>query len=153
VVLARQALVPASAGANGAYEFVSPGFRLDKALDGRPLIASAVAGVSEIRDGSIDVVAALGGAGDVASIKRGHTPAITGELFDPSLADDAKRLFRISRGRAREVANLNEYEMLNNPDGIWNPGDPESNPFNLAHLRRGKTLIADAAGKQHPARR
>ena len=135
-------LVPTSAGANGGYEFVSPAFGMDSAPDGSLLVATTVGGISEIRGGATDNVAALGGASDVAAIGRGNMLAITSEPFAPSLEEDAQKLFRISRGNVREIADLYAFEMDNNPDG----GPLESNPFGLAHLGGGKALIADAAG-------
>jgi hypothetical protein len=145
-VLAGLTLLPASAGASDGYEFVSPAFGMDTAPDGSFLVASTVSGISEIRHGDTSLVAELGGASDVAAIGRGNMLALTSEPFDPAFEENAQRLFRVSRGNVTEVANLYEFEVANNPDGIWNPGDPESNPFNLAHLNGGKTLVADAAG-------
>lgn len=144
-MLAGLALLPTAAGADGGYPFPSPAFGMDVAPDGSLLVASTAVGISEIRGGNTSLVAELGGASDVAAIGRGNLLALTSEPFDPSLEPNAQRLFRISRGNATEVANLYEFEMAYNPDQIWNPGGPESNPFNLAHLNGGKTLVADAA--------
>lgn len=140
------ALLPAAVGADDAYEFTSPAFGLDTAPDGSLLVASTVAGVSEIRGGTSGLVAELGGASDVAAIGRGNLLAITSEPFDPVFEPGAQKLYRISRGGVTEVADLLQYEMDVNPDSVWNPLPPESNPFNLAHLNGGNALVADAAG-------
>jgi hypothetical protein len=52
------------------------------------------------------------------------------------------KLFRVSRGRARAIADLFAFEEEFNPDG----GVIESNPFDVAKLSGGKALVADAAG-------
>jgi len=125
---------------------LSPAFGMDTAPDGSLLVANTAEGIWEIRAGDTGLVAELGGASDVAAIGRGNMLALTSEPFDPVFEPTAQRLFRVSRGHVKEVANLYEYEMAYNPDQSWNPGEPESNPFNLAHLNGGKALVADAAG-------
>ena len=53
-------------------------------------------------------------------------------------------LFRVSKGSARKLADLQQYEVENDPAG---DGTAEgSDPFDLARMAGGKTLIADAAG-------
>ena len=64
--------------------------------------------------------------------------AVTSE-FAPG-AEQA--LYRVSQGRVKQVADILEFETAVDPadDGV------ESNPFDLARMDGGKTLIADAAG-------
>jgi hypothetical protein len=120
------------------YEFAGPVFGLTLAPDGSLLVADSGAGIVELRKGQGSVVAALPGVADVDAIGRGSMFAITGG----GEGDTAARLYRISRGNVREIANLGAFEAAVNPDG----GVIESNPFDVAALNGGQALIADAAG-------
>jgi hypothetical protein len=67
--------------------------------------------------------------------------AVTGK--DPAgLAETAQKLFRVSRGRVRALADLLAFEEAVNPDG----GEVDSNPFDVAALNGGEALVADAGG-------
>lgn len=74
----------------------------------------------------------------MAPIGRGDMFAVTGN-GDPVTG---WRLFRVSHGRTREIANLLDFETKVNPDG----GEIDSNPFDVAALSGGRALVADAGG-------
>lgn len=115
----------------------SPVFGITTAPDGSLLVADAGSGIVEIRKGSGSAVAPLFAVTDVAAVGRGDMMAITSAGF----GGDGK-LYRVSRGSVREIADILEFEARVNPDG----GIIESNPFDVAVLSGGSALIADAAG-------
>lgn len=121
----------------------APVFGLATAPDGSLLAAETFVGVTELRSGGTSLVAALGGVSGVAAIGRGDLLALTwgGNPGDPN----GQKLYRISQGGTRMIADLNAFEQAVNPDQIWNTLPPESNPFNIAQLAGGKALVADAA--------
>jgi hypothetical protein len=119
------------------YNFATPIFGLAVAPDGSLLVADEGAGVVELRKGEGHLIAELPGVTDVAPVGRGNMFAITG-----GQADTASKLFRVSRGGLRELADLAAFEANVNPDGAT----VESNPFDVAALSGGKVLVADAAG-------
>ena len=113
-------------------------FGIDAAPGGQLLVANAGKGIVDADTGA--VVAALPGVTDVAPIGRGDMLALT-STFAPN-AHGA--LFRVSKGSTRQLADLQAYEDQNDPAG---DGTAEgSDPFDLARLQGGATLIADAAG-------
>jgi hypothetical protein len=120
-----------------SYKFATPIFGLAVAPDGSLLVADEGAGVVELRKGEGRLIAELLGVTDVAPVGRGNMFAITG-----GQADTASKLFRVSRGGLRELADLAAFEANVNPDG----DTIESNPFDVAALSGGKVLVADAAG-------
>jgi hypothetical protein len=115
----------------------TPVFGLSTAPDGSFLVSDVGSGVLEVRKGASSPVASLPGATDVAAIGRGVMFAITSEGFGGD-----GRLYRVSRGGMREIADLLAFEEEENPDG----GIIESNPFNVAVDNGGRAIIADAAG-------
>lgn len=115
----------------------TPVFGLSTAPDGSFLVSDVGSGVLEIRKGSSSPVAQLPAATDVAAIGRGVMFAITSEGFGGD-----GRLYRVSRGGLREIADLLAFEEEENPDG----GIIESNPFNVVVDNGGRAIIADAAG-------
>lgn len=121
-----------------AYTFAGPVFGLAAAPDNSLLAADSGAGVVELRKGAGKLVAALPGVSDVSPVGRGDLFAITGG----GDGDTSGRLFRISRGKVKEIANLAAYEAAVNPDG----GEVDSNPFDVEVLKGGKALVADAGG-------
>ena len=139
------ALIPvASVGASAAafaddvpLPAATPVFGLSTAPDGSYLLTDVGSGVFEIRKGTSSPVAQLPGATDVAAIGRGVMFAITSEGFGGD-----GRLYRVSRGSLREIADLLAFEEEENPDG----GIIESNPFNVVVDNGGRAIIADAAG-------
>lgn len=133
-------------GADASFPLSAPVFGLSAGPDGSLLVAETFAGIQEIRHGSVDLLAELPGASGVAHVGRGNAFAVTGEPPEGLALPGAQSLYRISRGTAHMVADLLAFEEAVNPDQVWNPGEPESNPFNVAHLRGGTVLVADAAG-------
>jgi sugar lactone lactonase YvrE len=113
-------------------------FGIDAAPGGQLLVADAGRGVVDADTGAL--VASLPGVTDIAPIGRGDMLALT-STFAPGTHG---ALYRVSRGSTRKLADLQEYELQNDPAG---DGTAEgSDPYDLARLAGGKTLIADAAG-------
>ncbi|GAP12876.1 hypothetical protein LARV_00616 [Longilinea arvoryzae] len=124
----------AASGPVAAYTFAGPIFGLSATPDNSLLVADAGAGVVSLRNGKGSLVAALPGVSDVASIGRGDLFAIT------SKGDE--KLYRISNGATRMVADLGAYEAAKDPDGAG----VDSNPFDVQALTGGQALVADAGG-------
>jgi hypothetical protein len=134
------ALIAASSAAAAEDVLIpaaTPVFGLSTAPDGSFLIADTGSGVFDYRKGASAAIAQLPGATDVAAIGRGNMFAITSEAFGGD-----GRLYRVSRGGLREIADLFAFEEEENPDG----GMIDSNPFNVAVETGGHAIIADAAG-------
>ena len=124
-----------------SYDFTTPVFGLATAPDGSLLVADYGVGVVELRKGEGNLIAELPLVADVAPIGRGDMFAVTG--LDPfGAAETAQKLFRVSRGSIREIADLWAFEEAVNPAG----GEIDSNPFDVAALTGGKALVADAGG-------
>lgn len=121
-----------------SYNFATPIFGLAVAPDGSLLVADEGAGLVELRKGEGHLIAELPGVTDVAPVGHGNMFAVTGALP----LDTAGKLFRVSRGGLRELADLAAFEANVNPDGRA----VESNPFDVAARSGGKVLVADAAG-------
>ena len=146
LAIAVMALIPAAAMANDvkseelpSFDFATPLFGLAAAPDGSLLVADAGAGIVELRHGQGSLVAEMPGIADVAPIGRSNMYAITGGGEEGNTT--AGKLFRVSRGSAREIADLRAFEHDSNPDG----GNVDSNPFDVAVMNGGKVLVADAA--------
>jgi hypothetical protein len=139
IVAVAALLVSAAAVRIGAdvYPFATPVFGLATAPDGSLLAADAGSGIFEIRRGQFAQVAQLPGVTDMAPIGRGVMFAVTSLGFGGE-----GKLYRVSRGSTREIADLFEFESRVNPDGQI----IESNPFDVAALTGGSALVADAAG-------
>jgi hypothetical protein len=114
----------------------TPVFGITTAPDQSLLVADAGSGIMELRKGSANPVAQLPGVTDVAAIGRGAMFAVTSVAFGGD-----GRLYRVSRGSMREVADLFEFESRVNPDG----GIINTNPFDVAVLSGNAALVADAA--------
>jgi hypothetical protein len=140
LIVALILMIPAAALAEGGpvFEFATPLFGLAAAPDGSLLVADSGAGVVELRKGAGQLIFDLPGVVDIAPFGRGFMLALTGG----GEGDTAGRLFKISKGKKQEVANLMAYEASANPDG----GEINSNPFDVAALKGGKALVADAGG-------
>lgn len=67
--------------------------------------------------------------------------AVTGGAPEPPL--DAAKLYRVSRGTTRLVADLREFEATVNPDGS---DIVDTNPYGVATLTGSRVLVADAGG-------
>lgn len=141
LVVALLLLLPAVVLASDvpSYDFTTPLFGLAAAPDGSLLVADAGQGIVELRNGQGSLVAALPGVTDVAPIGRGVMFALTGGGDDPATAG---KLYRISRGNQKLVADLLAYEAAYNPDG----GFIDSNPYGVAMLDEDTALVADAGG-------
>lgn len=122
------------------YDFGPPIFGLEAAPDGSLLVANASVGIVELRNGKGGLVSELPGVADIAPLGRGSMFAVTG-LGDPN-DDSIQTLFDVSRGKAKAIADLGDFEAAVNPDG----GEIDSNPYGVAALNGGKALIADAGG-------
>jgi hypothetical protein len=130
-------LLPTAAQADTTF-YAGPMFGIDTAPGGQLLVADAGSGVVDADTGTL--VASLPGVTDLAPIGRGDLLALT-STFAPGTHG---ALYRVSRGSTRKLADLQQYELQNDPAG---DGTAEgSDPFDLARLEGGKTLIADAAG-------
>jgi hypothetical protein len=136
-LVAAAVLVPAAAQADPSF-YSTPMFGIDPAPGGQLLVADAGRGIVDADTGAL--VAPLPGVTDVAPIGRGDMLALT-STFAPG-AHGA--LYRVSKGSTRKLADLQAYEEENDPAG---DGTQEgSDPYDLARLAGGETLIADAAG-------
>jgi hypothetical protein len=125
------------------YPFTGPVFGLAIAPDGSLLATDGGAGIFEIRKDGFSQVAQLPGVTAVSPIGRGDMFAITSRDFGGE-----GKLYRVSRGSTREIADLFAFELRVNPDGnpVPNPGPNPSNPFDVEALSGGQVLVADAAG-------
>lgn len=135
---AAQAAPPGPGDPIPAYPFVTPTFGLAAAPDGSLMVADAGSGIVELRKGQGSLIASLPGVTDIAPIGRGGMFAITGGMEAPT---DGK-LYAVSRGSTRELADLAAFEAAVNPDG----GEIDSNAFGVAALTGGRALVADAGG-------
>lgn len=158
---------PATAGAADAHSFETWVFDIDASPDGSVLVADALSGtIHAIRDGQVNTIAGLpiptttppSTLNGIAAIGAGNFFATTG---GGDLATGAK-LWRVSRGNARMVADIEAFETANDPDATiglaWKDqacefeptqgfsAGPQSNPYHLAALSGGEALVADAAG-------
>ena len=114
----------------------APLFGLDAAPDGS-LLAALASGVVRIHAGATEVVAELPTVNGVAAAGRGDAFVVTGGSVDPGqIFPTSRKLFRVSNGKVRLVADLWAYEQAVNPDQIWNQGPVpiESNPFDVRSL-------------------
>ena len=93
------------------YPFTGPVFGLAIAPDGSLLATDAGAGIFEIRKGGFSQVAQLPGVTAVSPIGRGDMFAITSHDFGGE-----GKLYRVSRGSTREIADLLAFELRVNPD-------------------------------------
>jgi hypothetical protein len=122
--------------------FSGPVFGLATAPNGDILAADAGAGVVGVSDGDVTLNAGFLGISDIGPIGRSSWWVLRGAEDGGQGADGGQGIYRLSRGRAREVANLFEFEVANNPAG----GTVESNPFDVESLDGEHALVADAAG-------
>src|SRR5436189_1311702 len=127
-LVAATVLVPTAAQANPSY-YGTPMFGIDPAPGGQLLVADAGRGIVDADTG--ELVAPLPGVTDVAPIGRGDMLALTSS-FAPN-AHGA--LYRVSRGGARKLVDLQDYEAQNDPAG---DGTGEgSDPYDLARMEGG----------------
>src|SRR5919201_5510054 len=110
VLVTAAVLVPTAAQADPSF-YATPMFGIDPAPGGQLLVADAGQGIVDADSGAL--VAPLPGVTDVAPIGRGDMLALT-STFAPG-AHGA--LYRVSKGSARKLADLQEYELQNDPAG------------------------------------
>jgi hypothetical protein len=121
-----------------ATDFQSPLYGLTKGQGHRLLVADG-AGPTVVRHGSTRLLAPLAGVTDVAPL--GHRGVLA--LSGGALLGGTAALYRVSRdGTVTQIADLGAFEAAVDPANYG----VESNPFDLAKLHGGKTLVADAAG-------
>lgn len=114
-----------------------PLFGLATVPNGKIMVADAGAGVVWANDGSL--FHSLTGITDIAPIGSGSVWA-TRTGTEP-LEDSGQALLRVSKGRAKVIANLFEFEETYNP----HPAKVESNPFDVHALGGEAAVVADAA--------
>jgi hypothetical protein len=160
---------PMGAGADGGHELTGVVYDIEAVADGSILIAENTR-VMELRRGEFTLVAdlptavgegpigtpATGAVNGLAATARGDVFATTGGID----AAQGAALWRVSRGTARQVADIAAFEVEHDPDAAagsrwkhprceeaagYSPG-PQSNPYHLTALSGSGTLIADAAG-------
>lgn len=163
------ALPPVGAGADGGRELAGVVYDIEAVADGSILVAENTT-VLELRRGELTLVADLPtavGEGPIgvpatapvnglAAMGRGNFFATAGGID----AAEGAALWRVSRGKARQVADIETFEQEHDPDAAegsrWKhprceeaagfiPG-PQSNPYHLTALSGSEALIADAAG-------
>jgi hypothetical protein len=156
---------PMTVKAADGYSFETLVFDIEAAPNGGILVADALTGaIHSIRDGDVEQVAQVplpmtdpgSTLNGIAAIGSGNFFATTG---GGDLAEGAK-LWRVSPGRARMVADIEAFEVAHDPDATIGPAwkdprceavppysaGPQSNPYHLAALSGGEALVADAAG-------
>ena len=147
--------------ANGPYSFSPPVFDIAATPDGGILVAQNTA-IREIRRGEIgDVIEIPTVNGSpitgLSSVGRSSFFAGSGRVF---AQNQGAALWRVSRGIARRVADIQEFEQEHDPDATKGPqwadprcndvppfaAGPQSDPYHLTRLSGSEALIADAAG-------
>ena len=154
---------PIAAGAADQYAFDPAAFDIAAAPDGSILVTGNDT-ISAIRNGVIRQVAEVpvpvtdppSTLNGLAAIGSGNYFATTG---GGDLAQGAK-LWRVSPGNARMVADIGGFETAHDPDAAgglqWKDSrceavdpfsaGPQSNPYHLTAPSGGEALVADAAG-------
>jgi hypothetical protein len=117
-----------------ATDFTPPLFGLAKPAGGRLLVASGAGPTVVLPGGGTRLLAELPDVTDV--LRTGRRTVLA------TVSGQKQALYRVSGGRAVQIADLGAFEKAVNParDVI------ESNPFDLARRPGGPTLVADAAG-------
>ncbi|MGI8658025.1 MAG: ScyD/ScyE family protein [Candidatus Limnocylindria bacterium] len=167
IIAALLAVTPTMALANDGYSFDGAiVFDIAAAPNGSILVADAYTGtIHEIRNGESSPLASIpvpdtgsnpSGVNGLAAIGRGNFFATTG---GGDLAAGAK-VWRVSPGGARMVADIEAFERAHDPDALAGPkwkdqrceaippftAGPQSNPYHLAARSGDEALVADAAG-------
>jgi hypothetical protein len=133
-------VISAFAAANAPADWNGPLFGLATAPNGDVLVADAGAGVIEYPSG--ELFRPLPGITDIAPIGRSSLWATRNGADGTGETDSGQALLRVSRGQARVLANLFEFEAAFNP----HPANVQSNPFDVEALGGEAALVADAAG-------
>lgn len=120
------------------YEFASPLFDLAIAPDGSLLVADAGAGVVKLHHDTGTLVAALPGVAGIVPVGQEVIWAVTGG----GEGETSGKLFLITHGKTRLIADISGFEAEVNPDG----GIIDSNPYAVEQTPGGKALVVDAGG-------
>lgn len=159
---------PATAGAAEAHSFHGTlVFDIAASPDGSILVADAFGGaIHAIRDGNASTIAGLSVPTTTPGSTLNGIAAIgAGDFFATTGGGDraaGAKLWRVSRGNARVVADIEAFENAHDPDATMGPAwkdpaceldpiggftaGPQSNPYHLAARSGGEALVADAAG-------
>jgi hypothetical protein len=150
IVLALTASVAAADGPGWktvSTDFQGPVFGMNVGKDDQLLVADSAVGPVKLDpdDGDTRAIASLPGVVDVIQVGHREYMAISGE-GEPG--QEQARLYRIKNGNVTLFADILAKELELDPDGSGNVPEEDSisNPFDLARLRKNKTLIADAGG-------
>lgn len=168
-LVAALAVPPVGAGADVGQELAGVVYDIEAVADGSILVAENTE-VMELRHGEVTLVADLptavgeGPIGvDATAPVNGLTATARGNFFATTGGIDEAEgaaLWWVSRGKARQVADIATFESDHDPDATegsrwkhprceeaagYSPG-PQSNPYHLTALSGSETLIADAAG-------
>jgi hypothetical protein len=147
---------------DGPYHLNAPVFDIVATPAGTILVAEGSM-ISEIRrNGIVDVVAVPVVAGTAIN---GLAPIGAGNFFASNSALDLAEgagVWRVSRGNARLVADIEAFETAKDPDAFAGPqwkdqrceedpsqgftAGPQSNPYHIVALSGHEALVADAAG-------
>lgn len=123
----------------------SPVFAL-AAAPGGSLVAGEPGGITVLRPHERVAFSSLPNVTGLAPRAASLYYAITGGRVDPAaIVETDRKLYRVTRGHAKVIANLWEFELTVNPDQIWNTLDPDSNPFDITPAEGRTFLVADAA--------
>ena len=121
-------------------QWSGPLFGLATAPNGDILVADTGAGV--VNDDTGALIHSLPGITDIAPIGSGSF-WVTRTATDPlGATDSGQALLRVSKGKARVLVNLFQFEAANNP----HPANVQSNPFDVLSLGGHAALVSDAAG-------
>jgi len=120
-------------------DWSGPIFGIATAPNGDILAADTGAGV--VNDDTGALVQFLPGITDIAPIGAGSFWVSRTGTAPMGAADSGQALLRVSKGHVREIANLFQFEVANNP----HPATLQSNPFDVHALSGDSALVADAA--------
>ncbi|MDZ7659118.1 ScyD/ScyE family protein [Fodinibius sp.] len=142
----------------GPYsDFSAVAFDIDAVSDGSILVTYNNV-IKEIRKNKVNTVTTLPTANGspitgISDIGRGNFFAISGRVFSN---DQEAILWRVSRGEARKISDIQAFEEAQDPDAqIYDPrcnnvfpfvAGPQSDPYHITTLNGREVLIADAAG-------
>lgn len=137
------ALFAAPAIAGAVTGFNAEVFGLATAPNGDLLVADQGTGIVSIKDDALSGSISLPGAADVSPIGRNSMWVVTDAAPPPDgpINDTGQALWRVSKGKARQIVNLFEFEAANDPDG-----NVDSNPFDVQALGGEAALVVDAGG-------
>jgi hypothetical protein len=137
-LLAAAVLCTAMAAPARSDQYTGPVFGLATTPNGDILAADSGAGTLDLNSDR-NPFPAVPGITDIAPIGRSSL-WVTRSGGD-GLSDTGQALLRVSRGEVREIANLWDFELNNNPQ----TDDVRSNPFDVHALDGDAALVADAA--------